>query len=908
MLSFEELLRKADLIERMITARMDAKADAKARAKARAKAECREKALFSRTGRMVKPATVRCGTICRQKKNCKVTKTELKKVRSAFKGKTKQEITSAIKALIAAKKAGQSSVGATYEVTKDVRAEQGKQRQEKRYQKSVAAAEKRAKDKADKEKAAKKKRRTTKAVDPVPPAPQTPFKQSDLVTVVTSREALTQKGDLSLIPDRLKPFLGEVQQEGVALAIAAMRKTGGFLNADGTGTGKTRQQLAVAQAFADEGKKVLIVSPAEVIKPSWSKGTMTGSFESDAKAMGIDVELSRGEKPLKPGKIRVTTYDPKSFRSFLGQVDSDTVILFDEAHSFKNADSGRTIAGKKLIDQAGSVMFATATPADKPSHLHYLERAGVFQGRKQRQVFEWLGMEEGTYGWKPPAYANGVEKLNIKMSGLFDDMTEQGTMVKREISMEGLSVNYKKIGLPAIAYEEQNKIEQKYRELQEDANRDYSSRHRLNFRSMNDEPKGLLRSRMLFDQRRQLEPYKVPATIEETMSALEKGNQVIIFASRVNFSTVKGAGKDAEVIAESEGTVKLLKAALEEAGVPTAEIAELHGGATKTAKSKKAAMDQFQSGQARVMISTVESGGTGINLDDRTGTNPRTMIMMTSQLSAMGDVQAVGRIARLTTQSTPEVIYMSTDTGADQWGEGLTATKLASLGATIKGIPLANLTEQQRMELGIADGDNRVRMIPPRLKSDFGPEWEDVSRDGEDGYRGRNKKTGQYIMTNTRSGLTAKGEYVKKGEGYISPDKDGNWNLYHKDDILNPDRKPEPASITKDDDIELSGSPKQVKWSEKIMWNTIGAVVKKEGIPKSIIYELFSQRPDLYLQAKWWIDNRAWDSGNQSDFATHNFLLALEEFKKSRQDSLVDYLGSSYFGLNPHPFRKPLWR
>ena len=132
-----ELEEKYNRIYALIASRMDAIA----------KAKCRDKPLTNRSGKVVKPATIQCGTVCRQKRNCKVTKGELRKVRSAFKGKSKREMAEAVKALIESKKAGQSSTRATYEVTEKPRKEKNIERREKRYQRSVEQAEKRAKAK-----------------------------------------------------------------------------------------------------------------------------------------------------------------------------------------------------------------------------------------------------------------------------------------------------------------------------------------------------------------------------------------------------------------------------------------------------------------------------------------------------------------------------------------------------------------------------------------------------------------------------------------------------------------------------------------------------------------------------------------------------------------------------------------
>ena len=112
-----------------------------------AQSKCRDKPLTNLSGKVVKPATVQCGTVCRQKQNCKVTKGELRKVRSAFKGKSKREMAEAVKALIASKKAGQSSTRATYEATEKPRREKNIKRREKRFERSVEQSEKRAKAK-----------------------------------------------------------------------------------------------------------------------------------------------------------------------------------------------------------------------------------------------------------------------------------------------------------------------------------------------------------------------------------------------------------------------------------------------------------------------------------------------------------------------------------------------------------------------------------------------------------------------------------------------------------------------------------------------------------------------------------------------------------------------------------------
>jgi superfamily II DNA/RNA helicase len=202
-------------------------------------------------------------------------------------------------------------------------------------------------------------------------------------------------------------------------------------------------------------------------------------------------------------------------------------------------------------------------------------------------------------------------------------------------------------------------------------------------------------------QRRQLEPYKVDAAVSEAKKAIAEGRQVVIFAARVNESEVKAPHRprgpsstideERKIIASSQGTMELLRDALGKEGIAASDIAEIHGGQTKN-KSLQS-MAAFQRGEAKVVIATVESGGTGINLDDRDGDKPRTLIMMTPPFSAVDNVQAAGRVWRMSTKSNPEIKYLKSNAEIDAWNHDLIANKMAALNAAVKGesIRLVNM-------------------------------------------------------------------------------------------------------------------------------------------------------------------------------------------------------------------------
>lgn len=484
--------------------------------------------------------------------------------------------------------------------------------------------------------------------------------------IVTARPELTKLVDTSGIPEDLSKHLKEHQRQAVAKAKFAMDTYGGFMLADGTGGGKTRSQLATAKMFADEGKKVIIISKSQVIKPTWNKGTFGGSFADDAETMGIDMELTRGLEPTENGKIYLSTYQYLDDLQY--HVDKDTVVIYDESHTIKNFATNQGIAGNIISKQAGSVMYASATPMDKPLQVAYLFRARLFGDRPWDQTRQSLGFIKKThkYGGKSVSTwdinpAVGTNECMRRLSGLFDKMVEEGLMLKREISWEGIDINFETVKMPPEAHDMMDNIAEAI--------------------ASKDLPAMVKRGVTLQHQRRQQETFKVPVTADRAIAELNEGRSVVIFCSRRSDAEVLDV--DGNVAAYSESTIKLMREELEKKGIDPSLIAELHGGQSK--KEGRASMDNFQSNKARIIIATVDSGGTGINLDDRTGDHPRTMLMMTPPFSGMDNVQAAGRVWRMSTKSAPRIKYILGDTDVDMWNASIVSKKMKIMGATVSG-------------------------------------------------------------------------------------------------------------------------------------------------------------------------------------------------------------------------------
>ena len=336
-------------------------------------------------------------------------------------------------------------------------------------------------------------------------------------------------------------------------------------------------------------------------------------------------------------------------------------------------------------------MFMSATPADKPEHIRYLAPIGILEGKSVQQALRDLGMtlvtvdkrviENGEWKtrkvtfWAPDQTVSDGEREN-RFSALFDRMTANGQMIKREVSMQGTHVQVLKVSLPPEGHQTLDFILQGFLD-------------RWGGKSL-DDIEGMRKATVLGHLRRQQETFKIAPTVLLAQRELAADRQVVIYVSRVrdsevgvNYTVIGPTGeseKMRDILMSSEGTTKLLREALEDAGIH--DIAEIHGEADQ---DSLAAMADFQSGRKRVVIATVESGGTGINLDDVVGNKPRSMIMVTAPFDAVSNVQAAGRIWRLKTLSDARYYYLFGDTEVDAWNADIIASKMAMLGAVVEG-------------------------------------------------------------------------------------------------------------------------------------------------------------------------------------------------------------------------------
>lgn len=480
----------------------------------------------------------------------------------------------------------------------------------------------------------------------------------------------------------LKAKLRPHQVDGVQRTLDAFTSGHNFGLFDGTGAGKTMQELAVAILEADRtGSPSLIVTERQ--------GIIDDAFAKDAETLGIPLYQYNGG-PTTGQPVQIATYfdlqrgliKPGQFRT----------VIFDEAHNLRGISLAiKAHVGMAIANAADRVLFATATPLDKPEQLWYLasllkespeaslRRVGIETSwllRDGRTVPSFRVMDDINQG-----------ELERRLESLFDQIYSAGMGIKREVPLANLDVVLRRVPLDTAKRDEVNALVDQVAKF---------------YRAMG-VPERNIEGLSMMAGRGALEKVKVAPALELVETALKEGRQVVLFAYRA---------QDGKWV--QDGSLEAISNELERRH-GTGSVGRLFGGATTlTARRyKQQTLQRFSDGDLRVITATPASAGTGVNLDDIHGDAPREIIMLTPPFSAMELVQVAGRVNRLTTRSRARLSILTTESGIDSWNLGITLNKLATLKATVKG-DIGSLTPQQ-----IHDRRRRYKQVEGQLELDF---------------------------------------------------------------------------------------------------------------------------------------------------------------------------------------------
>lgn len=425
------------------------------------------------------------------------------------------------------------------------------------------------------------------------------------------------------------------------------KKGKGFLLADGTGVGKTRQILATADAFRKAtGKKVLIISQ--------NKQILDNNFANDAKAMGI-----------KMSDFETGTYD--GLRTGQAGKGEYGLVIYDEAHNLKDATRGKSIAAAGL--KTDHTLYTTATPMDSAHGSAYFIAA--LTNKPIDEVFNMLGFsvkrftDEKTGETKVTlTIQKGTDPRQIKQNiiALRDEIIAEGAMLRREYPMYG-TVTEARVPMSSKQEAQEQQIHEYWDEeeaMAENENGVVPPLKLMGLRGERSRETGALN-----------ESAKVEYIFNQAKKDMAAGKKVVIIAEFVKASNLKGLG------AAVPGFIETIVSMFEKEGIKVAKIYGKH--------DKAQANRDFQEGDAMVVVGTAASASTGIDLDDQVGNAPRKLYMVTPNYSGNVFQQILGRVSRRNTKSPAEIELVYSNSGSDTRRREIVQNKLGTLRAIQEG-------------------------------------------------------------------------------------------------------------------------------------------------------------------------------------------------------------------------------
>lgn len=442
------------------------------------------------------------------------------------------------------------------------------------------------------------------------------------------------------------------QIHGINAALTAFldKNRKGFLLADGTGVGKTRQILGVASEFKR------LYPNENVVVITQNKQIIQNNFNEDANAM--DVSL---------GDFHIGTYADLRTGKLPTQAG---LVIFDEAHNLKTFDSKQAIAARNI--NARHKMYVTATPTDVSHGSAYF--LSEISNLTPEQVYKKLGFEI-----KPLRDAKnrptGEYILSVQQGTSFQDIQnnfiilrdqiiEAGGMLRREFPFYG-SLQETNTPLTQTQMAEQRQIEDYwYNQIAEAEAANESGR-------IHPRRKAQFMMHLSNELSRWNELNKLNQVLDNALKDIRNGRKVVILSEGVNPTFIKGLGR------EVPGFITELKSRLQAEGI---DFAEVYGQGDKALANRK-----FQEGNTQVLIGTDKSAAAGINLDDTSGNSPRTLYIVTPSYSGTTIDQMLGRVSRRNTKSPAQAVFMYNDSASDTRRKEIVGQKVALLKAIQHG-------------------------------------------------------------------------------------------------------------------------------------------------------------------------------------------------------------------------------
>ena len=557
------------------------------------------------------------------------------------------------------------------------------------------------------------------------------------------------------LPDDVKRFsrptatmqaLAEHQVEGAERVLSAWADGHGLVLQDSAGLGKTMIALAAIKAKG--------VDRSLVVVPTGGKANLKAQWRESADLYGLDLRDGADGIPEGPGHY-IVGYDELYDSVEVGQTKRGQpikearlkpqfqgfgAIAFDESHNMANPASNRARAGVLLQEKADHVLYMSATPYTNIKDMHYLRRLGWFRtGPEFADWAEQAGakVERGGSGFGDvPATIDNPSSAEpmvvVAATGHVDGLT-----LKRATSLEGMTSGFKLLDAPQGSGARATfAIANKVAKIATDAglNGSLVQAHTVNW------------------AKSYWETLKVDAAIEAGKQALAEGKQVAFFTSYKQYKHAQLFGfarslrrRAANIEERNPIAAQRLEAAAERIDTELAElppvvnpvhrlvaefggseaVAEVHGDTRKPSRGEQLA---YQAGKKKVLVATMDKGGTGLSFHDDQGHAPRVQINLSLPWSGVKFDQVAGRSHRLGSKSPTTMQWIVGDGDTERRNASVVAGRLRSGGALVSGDPDATPSAKELAAFDFG-GDQDAEEIDAAVEEAMAVEGDTGSED-----------------------------------------------------------------------------------------------------------------------------------------------------------------------------------
>ena len=410
---------------------------------------------------------------------------------------------------------------------------------------------------------------------------------------------------------RLKPW----QEPLAAQQTEVLRRERCYLNADGTGVGKT---YLVCQTIKDLKMPTLVVCPKiaitqwrQVIEGMGAGEYVIGVTNPEQLAKPVYDTKGKGRKPVDSGCEYYTASEGWKVGG-----DAPSLLVFDELHrNCSGTDSKTGLAVARWCNKFrpdNKVLAMSATPAVDPMHMRVLGYLMGFHRFTETSFYAWCRENGCGYvdiGWGPSKrrifrFTANKAKATEVMAGIRNRIGDRMQAVKPS-EVPGFPEEIREVVLVDLEKRDHDALVKAYAE-------------------MPDQYKSLSEDDMVkvLRLRQQAEFAKSGVLAEMAAKEVEAGNSVFV---AINFSEPR----------------RRIGEALAKMKVPYAEI---YGGQNDA--ERQAGIDAFQDNRVHVMVGMMQACSVALSLHDVKHERPRVSLISPSYVAA-DLVQALGRIHRV---------------------------------------------------------------------------------------------------------------------------------------------------------------------------------------------------------------------------------------------------------------------